>query len=124
MRMQVSTRGSRQDFRPIRRSGSRQDFRPIRFNLKPQTLASFGHVRVAPQPACLAGSKVLLGERVAPLVSFSRPIAACGGDRAGMFWACETELIAKLIHRARRARWGLACKATMCECRVKQAGCW
>jgi hypothetical protein len=59
--------GSRQDFRPIRRSGSRQDFRPIRFDLKLQTLASFGYGGVAPQPACLAGSKVLLGERVAPL---------------------------------------------------------
>jgi hypothetical protein len=40
-------------------------------------------------------------------VSFSRPIAARGGDRAGMLWACEAELIAKLIHRARQARWGL-----------------
>ena len=26
---------------------------------------------------------------------------------AGMFLPCETELIAKLIHRARQARWGL-----------------
>ena len=33
-------------------SRSRQDFRPIRFNLKPQTLASFGYGGVAPQPAC------------------------------------------------------------------------
>ena len=38
-------------------------------------------------------------------VSFSRLIAA--GDQAGMFWACEIELIAKLIHRARQVRWGL-----------------
>ena len=48
-------------------SRSRQDFRPIRFNLKRQTLASFVYVGVAPQSACLAGSKVLLVVRVAPL---------------------------------------------------------
>jgi hypothetical protein len=44
-------------------------------------------------------------------VSFSRPIAAAGGGRAGgragMFWACETEPLAKLIHRGRQAGWGL-----------------
>ena len=40
----------------------------------------------APLPACLAGSKVLLVERVAHFVPFSRPIAAAGGDRAGMFF--------------------------------------
>jgi len=61
-----------------------------------------------PLPACLAGSKVLSVERVAHFVSFSRPIAASGGDRAGMFCACENELIAKLVHRARHARWGLS----------------
>ena len=37
----------------LSRSGSRQDFRPIRFNLKRQTLASYGYGGVAPQPACL-----------------------------------------------------------------------
>jgi hypothetical protein len=50
----------------LSRSGSRRDFRPLRFNLKPQTLASFGHGGMAPQPACLAGSTVLPIERVAP----------------------------------------------------------
>jgi len=49
----------------------------------------------------------LLVERVAHFVPFSRPIAASGGDRAGMFCACERELFAKLVHRARQARWGL-----------------
>jgi hypothetical protein len=40
----------------LSRSGSRQDFRPIRFNLKPQTLASFGYGGVAPH-ASLSGWK-------------------------------------------------------------------
>jgi len=48
-----------------------------------------------------------LVERVAHFVSFSRPIAAAGGDRAGMLCACERELITKLVHRARQARWVL-----------------
>ena len=49
----------------------------------------------------------MLVERVAHFASFSRPIAAAGGDRAGMLCVRERELIAKLVHRARQARWGL-----------------
>jgi hypothetical protein len=71
------------------RSGSRQDCPLIRFNLNPQTLASFGYGGVAPHASLRAGSKVLLGERVAPLrVVFPpnrRRITAADGDSAGMF---------------------------------------
>ena len=43
------------------------DFPPIRFNLKRQTLARFGYGVPAPHASLRARSKVVLGERVAPL---------------------------------------------------------
>ena len=48
----------------------------MRANREPRELASNGvDLRGTPLPACLAGSKVLLVERVAHSVSFSRSIA-------------------------------------------------
>ena len=78
---------------------------------------------MAPQPACLAGSKVLLGERVAPFRVVFPPNRRLRRRFGGnVFRGCETQLIAKLIHRARQARWGLSntlAEATLAEARAE-----